>query len=376
MKKQYSALMHCAAIFVALCLYASPIFAQEEDDLEGKQSYSITDHRFSDWTGPVSEKPEEDQGIIVEDIPQNTRTSNPTAWQPAITGECNSCAGSRFIESFSAQPTSMRGIWSQPDCGVSENILVHTEYFSLWHGGAEVLCLEPIIAVEDLGRFQMVKSPTGQTFVEITNDGLMRTAVPEDTSRKNLEAIKTKNIEIEKAARFMGHEYASCAFYPRKKKGLTQNILEYVEDLDDLVKACYSGETYKILPENPKCSAHLFDYFDEDRSKSWDNIELSKAVFYGYMTHDLMNQCITSISYQRKRQADVLNMTNFLLGRLDANKDYRIDFDELKAFSAQLNDMEVIDRMSILTLQDLFPFFSDAQAIDPNLIKEAIEFIK
>lgn len=337
-------------------------------DEETKQSRPLGASGFSGLAGPISD-PAYDS---VYEEPQRAEAGE-LDFQPL--GECNTCMGSNLVPSYAETPERMRGLWAYPDCSETTDILILKKHFSLWSGGANQICLEPVIEAQDLGYFYSFVTKTGETFVNVTNDGLMQTALPKETGAAFKQKIKDRQLEIEEAASAMAREYAACGFFPVEESEFMIWIRSFLDDLDRFVAECApQGHNDTVSTEERRaCQRVLFAEFDADNDGLLDFQELGDALFKALIAHDMMSTCISSLSFRRTSQEALLDYTNMMIETLDRNEDFHLSQDELLVLDEHLQEIFDLRGMAAYYgLQDLFPFAFAPRKID----REKLEAIK
>lgn len=360
---------------ISLVFMASGAMAQRVEAEKESRPYSNYDLASEDLpsTDPVTviEEAMDPNGGVIEADPENFD------FQPFYISECNTCRGSSFVESYAAMPEKARGIWSYPDCSNVKDVLFQTKYFAMWNNIGRTLCLEPVKSVTEYPSFFSALMSSGETYVTITNDGLMRTAVPpQDVSVELKQKYRDENWDIEKAGSSMGREYASCGFYPKEEFEILNYAETLLQELDKIIDKCAIDESKGTYTKEQKgriraqCGTFIFAQMDKDKSKNLDYLELTEATFKAFLIKDMMSKCVGGATYRRRKNDAILDVVNNLIGALDKNGDLKLSKKELSALDAYFNQQgDVSLETRYKDLLSFFPFLTPPLNLDLTKLK-------
>lgn len=346
---------------------------------EGKQSFPIENYNFSDLEGPVTDPDSvkvEDVSPKEEDVSERARREEFEAKLRPL-GECNSCAGSAFTPSFTPLLPRMKGTWAYPECNDAEDVLTQSDYFSLWHGGGDTLCLDVFRQVDDWGQFYSVETQVGETYVEVSNDGLMRIGVAPTQQDYYLrrQRAQLEKQDLDQASVSISQEYTSCAFYPRDQKEKVAWFIDFLKPLDRMVDICMAGQVnVSDVTDEARSSCHkfLFETFDLDQSGALNFREVGRAFYRSVVAHDSLSQCISALeSYQKNLQKRTQLATSKMIMVLDQNSDDELSFNELLAMDqAQAEAFAPKDLAVYIGLLQRFPFLQERSEWSAEFLKQ------
>jgi hypothetical protein len=357
---------------IFLIISAGAAEASTKKYRKGGESRPYSDYDFIEESFPQS-----DPSMIEPEPVAEAADPDNLDFQPLGDGyECNTCAGANYTESYAQLPKRAQGIWAYPDCSDTQGVLLQSDYFSMWSGKGQTICLEPVTDVEEYPLFSSVTTKSGTTYIEITNDGLMLTGLPPETVS---DVLKKKYVEeewdIEKASENMTREYTSCGFYPKEEFELLIYSRQLVTELDDMVRNCYVPN-YHNLDETQKrkelksCGAFLLNKLDLDQSRSLDYEELTEATTKAFLTRDAAAGCVSGQVFRRYRNDLILTIVNDMIGTLDKDGDLKLSIEELSGAHTFLRAMKDPEAQLIYSdLMNLYPFLMPVIHIDLSKIK-------